>query len=188
MSRCRFPVTKDIFRRGTNHDGRKKGGSSAPFQIILRHGRILIGTARSLTLGGGDEIMCNDNQQLLAVAANVFALSPEERQHCHYSNMKVVNRIKRSLAGIMLDGCAKRQRLLVPVENSLPPPVGSEALDNDDGDDSSSVACVLDGTSDEESSNDCENWEVCRELFASPTPNTSLATFLDSDNVFETTV
>ena len=113
-------VTKDIFRRGTNHDGRQKGGSSAPYQIILRQSRIVVGTARSLTLEERDDSVAVTTTiaasaavyaaQLHDISAGIFALTPEERHHCEHSNDKVVKRIKRSLVGISERGWKRRRQ------------------------------------------------------------------------------
>ena len=172
-------VTKDIFRRGTNHDGRRKGGTSAPFQIILRQGRILVGAARCLSLvDARSDVPPMSNSaagqycdQLLQISRDKFALTSEERAYCDYANNKVVNRIKRSLADIAAQGAIKRRRR----EENNP---SEELLQDSDTDDTSLTAsedsdyCSDDGPTHSE-----------QPLLSSRSgaPHQSLVSFLDTD-------
>ena len=184
-------VTKDVFRRGTNHDGRRKGGSSAPFQIILRQGRILVGAARCATLDESSSTPAprastttasttttttggTYSDQLVSIARGVFALSPEEREYCDYANDKVVNRVKRSLADIAAQGAHKKRRLDDCGSSSSAHTVSSSRSGEGSGEDDTTF-------SDSDTDGDDDSIEEAFQQAPAQNSHSTLAAFLNND-------
>ena len=143
-----FAVTKELYSRGTNHDGgRREKSSSALFQIIQKTARILVGQSRLQLLQRPAPSDTTASSWLLTAAA-VFKETPAEARVQRKAHRNAVKNGYTQLPKVLRSGSKAARRLAEAVEEEEV----SESSENGSGsgDSSSEEGALPDESSDEE--------------------------------------
>lgn len=140
---CCFAVTKELYSRGTNHDGgRREKSSSALFQIIQKTARILVGQSRLQLLQRPAAGLDTTASSWLQTAAAVFQETPAEARVQRKAHRNAVKNGYTQLPKVLRSG-SEAARRLTEVSESSESGSGSDCSSGEEG-------ALPDESSDEE--------------------------------------